>query len=1033
MELPLRDSALPSARPCSPFVSDPHLDARPVFTSNTTANDALPVTHPTFPNTDILPAMFNNGLVLHDRLVHDPDVGNAATPNTTHDATLSADATTNYYPYFNDEINDATIITTITTTSSSVHSSALAMAPATPRACTGYPDCTGLHPRSSSAKEGASLLEAVHLMFPQAWWMACDISQHMQPLSVRYGVTFHIISNLQSTATVQIRGNAYGIEPAAADLAHRIESDLRGNYSFGPTQTLEAALPREMVSIIIGRGGEKIQRINNESGCSIMIQQLSLYCGLVIFQGTVSSILKAQVLVERQLNSISRRQGLTGGVLIDVSVARQLPVQTATVPMSAALLSSLPYLFQDIQTKSGAEVTSSPDPTNPATAHVYLQGLSGQVKLGIELLMLQSDSRPAGQHGGTGARSSPSQQSFGALRVTRTFSFPSYLTALVVGRKGYAVKQLQQQSGAAIHIPKMQDKAESDDIEAVIVGDSSQVETCLRLLKDKVDYLIAQGHSKVPPFTHETMAIDESKIGLLIGKKGATIRLMQLLSGARITLTGNVVTSVDGGSSSSNDTSRDQISPISCITSSTADLSLSPHVRTSDSPVRLALSSSDLDSSGDDVRTMHDCSFGAQQPHQQPHQQMVQIRGSQEQLEYAKMLIRRHTSSKQDAQLCLEEELRLGYARRVPIPENKVGLIIGAEGNTLRTLEQTYSVALQLPPPDGHATTRPITVMGMPDKVNQCCERIDQIISKSDGASIPQGHIRKVLHIPFADVGGVIGKNGSTIRQLQLETNTHLNVETELEVPASSLRDNFTLAPSGSTPNAKGTTSSGDGRDDDEERGVCDGGESDYDDHQTAVMTGSNTHSPTTATMPSPTASSPAVKESTAQTGLAEEAASPTAKETHAQAMVKVKEIALVGPAEGVAELERFISNLIAVRHLKLDGPKAGVRRNIFIDESQVGIVIGKHGSRVQSLQAHTGCEINVTQEEHVYVDAQGNRKVQRLIELRAREVDVVDACEKMLKEMAPIPVSIPSGYFMGVPSIPSPYSMQPYMGSPQL
>lgn len=39
--------------------------------------------------------------------------------------------------------------------------------------------------------------------------------------------------------------------------------------------------------------------------------------------------------------------------------------------------------------------------------------------------------------------------------VTKTVSFPSYLAALIVGRKGYAINQLQQQSGATIHIPKV--------------------------------------------------------------------------------------------------------------------------------------------------------------------------------------------------------------------------------------------------------------------------------------------------------------------------------------------------------------------------------------------------------------------------------------------------------------------------------------------------------------------------------------------------------------------------------------------------
>lgn len=97
-------------------------------------------------------------------------------------------------------------------------------------------------------------------------------------------------------------------------------------------------------------------------------------------------------------------------------------MQATSLPLANSVLDQIPFLFQDIQTKSGAEVTNSHHPNSelslicslvfvirflilllhlfcveinlyftadPNFTLVHLRGLAGQVKLAIELVLTQ--------------------------------------------------------------------------------------------------------------------------------------------------------------------------------------------------------------------------------------------------------------------------------------------------------------------------------------------------------------------------------------------------------------------------------------------------------------------------------------------------------------------------------------------------------------------------------------------------------------------------------------------------------------------
>lgn len=179
------------------------------------------------------------------------------------------------------------------------------------------------------------------------------------------------------------------------------------------------------------------------------------------------------------------------------------------------------------------------------------------------------------------------------------------------------------------------------------------------------------------------------------------------------------------------------------------------------------------------------------------------------------------------------------------------------------------------------------------------------------------------------DVGSVIGKNGSTIRQLQTETKTHVSVEHEIDVP---------LDPSTSRPSDNFLS----------EHGasmalfhplLCLNSDKNLGPDETHQHQKDIGEQETLHIEPHADCLSERIEDT-------EKSVSSTITTT-----CKMKKLILTGPEAGVTDMIQFIQNLVSVRYLKLEGPEAGISRDIYVDEANVGVVIGKQGSRVQSLQ----------------------------------------------------------------------------------
>eukprot|EP00049_Salpingoeca_infusionum_P017137 m.351863 g.351863 ORF g.351863 m.351863 type:complete len:450 (-) comp16385_c0_seq1:142-1491(-) len=118
------------------------------------------------------------------------------------------------------------------------------------------------------------------------------------------------------------------------------------------------------------------------------------------------------------------------------------------------------------------------------------------------------------------------------------------------------------------------------------------------------------------------------------------------------------------------------------------------------------------------------------------------------------------------------------------VPDDQVGRLIGRGGSTIKQIQDLsgahMDIAKECNPGE---TQRMVTIIGQPAQVSKCEELIQK---KLAGESLPIAQTttgfdpstRKV-YIPDSMVGRIIGKGGSTIREIQDTCGTHLDIAKE--------------------------------------------------------------------------------------------------------------------------------------------------------------------------------------------------------------------------------------------------------------
>uniref|UniRef100_A0AC34FBH2 K Homology domain-containing protein n=2 Tax=Panagrolaimus sp. ES5 TaxID=591445 RepID=A0AC34FBH2_9BILA len=105
--------------------------------------------------------------------------------------------------------------------------------------------------------------------------------------------------------------------------------------------------------------------------------------------------------------------------------------------------------------------------------------------------------------------------------------------------------------------------------------------------------------------------------------------------------------------------------------------------------------------------------------------------------------------------------------RILSIPGTKCGLIIGRNGDTIKSLQETLGVKMLLIQENQTIShgPKPLRITGTPDKVENACRTIESIINSEDGRPQYAKSVGEVI-VPRSSVGIIIGKSGETIKRL---------------------------------------------------------------------------------------------------------------------------------------------------------------------------------------------------------------------------------------------------------------------------
>uniref|UniRef100_G3PW84 Far upstream element (FUSE) binding protein 1 n=1 Tax=Gasterosteus aculeatus aculeatus TaxID=481459 RepID=G3PW84_GASAC len=310
----------------------------------------------------------------------------------------------------------------------------------------------------------------------------------------------------------------------------------------GPPRSIseEFKVPDGMVGFIIGRGGEQISRLQQESGCKIQIAPDSggMPDRSVTLTGGPESIQAAKRLLTeivdkgRPAPAFNHNDG------------PGMTVQEIMVPASKAglVIGKGGETIKSLQERAGVKMVMIQDgPQNTgADKPLRISGEPFKVQQAKEMVMeLIRDQGFREQRGEYGSR----------------VPVPRFAVGIVIGRNGEMIKKIQNDTGVRIQF-KPDDGSTPERI-AQIMGPPDQAQHAAEIISDLLRSVQAggppghgggrgrgrgQGNWNMGPpggLQEFTFTVPTMKTGLIIGKGGETIKGISQQSGARIELQRN--------------------------------------------------------------------------------------------------------------------------------------------------------------------------------------------------------------------------------------------------------------------------------------------------------------------------------------------------------------------------------------------------------------------------------------------------------------------------------------------------------------
>ncbi|KAG8046319.1 hypothetical protein GUJ93_ZPchr0008g11728 [Zizania palustris] len=129
-------------------------------------------------------------------------------------------------------------------------------------------------------------------------------------------------------------------------------------------------------------------------------------------------------------------------------------------------------------------------------------------------------------------------------------------------------------------------------------------------------------------------------------------------------------------------------------------------------------------------------------------------------------------------------------SRIIDVPNNKVGVLIGKSGDTIRNLQINSGAKIQITKDaevDANAPTRSVELVGTLDSIDKAEQLIKNVIAEADAGGSPalvargfgsgqSGSEQFEMLVPDNKVGLIIGKGGETIKSLQTRSGARIQL-----------------------------------------------------------------------------------------------------------------------------------------------------------------------------------------------------------------------------------------------------------------
>lgn len=204
-------------------------------------------------------------------------------------------------------------------------------------------------------------------------------------------------------------------------------------------------------------------------------------------------------------------------------------------------------VIRSLQERSGATLMVHNDTVSPSGGEKLLTVVGGPDNVTAALSMVSEIlQRPARTQGNdpfgasNGAGSTP-----GAPGDFKTIYVPNSCVGVIIGKGGETIRDMQSRTGAHIKVTPDREAAGAAERSITLSGPPHAIELANTLVMDLVREGLSRfgGQNTGAPTTDafsryssvvETLMVPNDKVGLVIGKGGATIRELQQRSGARI-------------------------------------------------------------------------------------------------------------------------------------------------------------------------------------------------------------------------------------------------------------------------------------------------------------------------------------------------------------------------------------------------------------------------------------------------------------------------------------------------------------------